>query len=290
MSHLMTSTCVTLTCLLALTCAAVAAPKGTDLVKAQLLADVSAIKPGEPFHIGVLLKIEPKWHVYWINPGDSGQATEVQFTAPAGFQVGELRFPVPKQFMQTGDIVGYGYEDQVMLWATVTAPATLDTREVKIDANVSWLVCEAICLPGSTDVSLTLPVSDNIAPANQKQFDEWHRRTPNAPDKSPAVKRVVHSVTSSNPDGQAHVISVIWAKSVPQDVQWFPPAGDAFTIEDATIVSGSDKLPQTTVTFTVRPLKGQTIESRTYPSVIAYTDESGNRRGVDVGVSITNNP
>ena len=48
--------------------------RSDHLVKAELLADVSSVKPGEPFTVGVLLKMKPHWHVYWKNPGDSRHA------------------------------------------------------------------------------------------------------------------------------------------------------------------------------------------------------------------------
>src|SRR5258708_19004730 len=43
-----------------------AAPAGADdsHVQCRLLTDVSAIVPGKPFMLGVLLKIDPGWHVY----------------------------------------------------------------------------------------------------------------------------------------------------------------------------------------------------------------------------------
>ena len=34
----------------------------SDLVKARLLADTTAVQPGRPFRVGVLLKIAPQWH------------------------------------------------------------------------------------------------------------------------------------------------------------------------------------------------------------------------------------
>src|SRR6266542_3180257 len=64
--------------LLALLLALLAAPAfaqsvvQTDNVRAELLADASAIKPGEPFWVGLRQTIRPKWHTYWKNPGDSG--------------------------------------------------------------------------------------------------------------------------------------------------------------------------------------------------------------------------
>ena len=38
--------------------------QGKELGKAALISDVSAIKPGQKFRLGVLYKIEPGWHIY----------------------------------------------------------------------------------------------------------------------------------------------------------------------------------------------------------------------------------
>ena len=44
--------------------------------------------------VGVLLEVEPGWHVYWMNPGDSGAPTTVSLTLPPGFTAGPVRFPL----------------------------------------------------------------------------------------------------------------------------------------------------------------------------------------------------
>src|SRR5438874_269026 len=109
--------------------AAAAAPPGKDLVAVTLLADVDSVKAGKTFNLGVLLKIKPGWHVYWKNPGDSGMATKVNWKLPQGFEVGALRFPIPTRFVQPGDVITYGYEDELLLTATVTPPKNLDAGE-----------------------------------------------------------------------------------------------------------------------------------------------------------------
>ena len=99
--------------------ASVAAAQPDDHpAKVELLANVSAIKPGEPFTVGIRFTMQPHWHVYWLNPGDSGMPPQVKWKLPEGFTVSELQFPVPKKFEQPGDMVGYGYEDEVLLTAT----------------------------------------------------------------------------------------------------------------------------------------------------------------------------
>src|SRR6185436_4838476 len=63
--------------LLMIASACEAQPANADLVKATLLADVDAIAPGGSFTLGVRLKVTPGWHVYWVNPGETGDATRV---------------------------------------------------------------------------------------------------------------------------------------------------------------------------------------------------------------------
>src|SRR5688572_13028152 len=147
-----------------------------DLVKAELLADVASVKPGEEFTLGVLLKIKPKWHIYWKYPGDAGLPTTVKWKLPdasAGAPQPELRFPLPVRFDQPGDVVGYGYKDEVLLTARVKAPEGPAGSTKEFAADVSWLVCEDICIPGKATVTLSIPVADKTMPANQELFQKW---------------------------------------------------------------------------------------------------------------------
>jgi DsbC/DsbD-like thiol-disulfide interchange protein len=45
----------------------------TDNVRAELIAEVSEVKAGEPFWVALRETIRPHWHTYWKNPGDSGR-------------------------------------------------------------------------------------------------------------------------------------------------------------------------------------------------------------------------
>ncbi len=91
-----------------------------ELVTAQMMSDVSAIAPGKAFHVGVKLKIAPGWHVYWVNPGDTGIATKINFNLPEGFTAGAVQYPIPERVDVTGGMVSYAYSDEVMLMATIT--------------------------------------------------------------------------------------------------------------------------------------------------------------------------
>lgn len=159
-------------------------PALKSLVKTELFADVSAVEAGKPFTVGVLFKIAPGWHIYWKEPGDAGLSTLIDFKAPAGFTVGELQYPQHLTFNQPGDIVGYGYKDEVMLFATVTPPAELKSdAPVTITAESSWLCCENICVPGEAKQEIQLPIG-SAAPNQETLFATWRERTPPATQPS----------------------------------------------------------------------------------------------------------
>ena len=73
-------------------CAPVAAPH----VHVDLVADAASVQPGRELSLGVRFVLEEGWHVYWRNPGDSGEAPSVEWTLPAGFAAGELEWPTPE--------------------------------------------------------------------------------------------------------------------------------------------------------------------------------------------------
>ncbi len=67
-------------------------PHGTvDLVPA-----VGSIRPGAALQVGLLFRLEPGWHIYWKNPGDSGQPPRLKWELPAGLTAGEIEWPSPK--------------------------------------------------------------------------------------------------------------------------------------------------------------------------------------------------
>src|SRR5580698_5262682 len=134
-------------------------------VHTQLLADVSAIEPGKPFRLGIKFTIDPGWHIYWTNPGDAGLPTRVKFDLPDGFSASDVQYPTPLRIEQPGNIVMFGYEDSVLLFATITPPAQLPQDfSGKFSASASWLVCSDVCIPGKSQDSISLPMSAAAAP------------------------------------------------------------------------------------------------------------------------------
>jgi thiol:disulfide interchange protein/DsbC/DsbD-like thiol-disulfide interchange protein len=137
-------------------------------VRVELVSDVAALAPGRPFWLGLRQEIAPGWHTYWINPGDSGEPAQIEWSLPTGFMAGEIAWPYPER-IPVGTAMSFGYSRDVVLPVPVTPPADLarGTR-VTLRGRASWLVCEKICIPEEAPVEITLPVAAGPAPADPR--------------------------------------------------------------------------------------------------------------------------
>ncbi len=152
-------------------------PVDTGEVVAELVSEVKGIYPGQRFDVALRLKMLPHWHVYWINPGDTGLAPQVEWQLPEGFEVGALRFPVPHR-IPTPPLVSYGYEGELFLLASVKAPEDLAVgSRSTLRAAANWLVCEDTCIPGDARLALELPVVENASGVEPAAYAEDISRT-----------------------------------------------------------------------------------------------------------------
>jgi DsbC/DsbD-like thiol-disulfide interchange protein len=152
-------------------------------VQAQLVSEVDSIRPGEPFWVGLRLRMAPEWHTYWRNPGDSGLATRLRWTLPGGFQAGPIEWPYPRAFSQ-GPVTSYGYEGEVLLPVKITPPAPLAPGQVTLATRADWLECQEACIPGRAELSLVLtvrPAAPSPSAAWAQAFAEARRRLPVKP-------------------------------------------------------------------------------------------------------------
>jgi thiol:disulfide interchange protein/DsbC/DsbD-like thiol-disulfide interchange protein len=130
----------------------------TDNVKARLISETNAIAPGQSIWVALELDIRDGWHTYWRNPGDSGQATQLSWTLPAGLTAGDIVWPAPHRF-EIAPLVNYGYGKHAMHLVKVTASPDLKAgAPVDLAAKASWLVCADVCIPENADLHLRLPV------------------------------------------------------------------------------------------------------------------------------------
>lgn len=142
---------------------AVAASGDARNVRVDLIADKTEVRGGETITVGIVETIRPGWHVYWRNPGDSGEATRVRWTSPEDLVAGDMEWPVPVK-LPFGPLVNYGYEGRAILLQQVTLPENLSEGPVMLRADIDLLVCHEICIPESGTYTLALNAGTTANP------------------------------------------------------------------------------------------------------------------------------
>jgi thiol:disulfide interchange protein DsbD len=140
-----------------------------------LIADVAWITPGSTFKLAALFKMRENWYIYWLNPGDSGTDPQIEWQLPEGFEAGQPAWPAPQRF-DSPPFATFGHLHELLLAYPVRAPETLAIDStIKISANISWLVCEDICISQNATVNLELAVKSEPPPADAKWSEEFAR-------------------------------------------------------------------------------------------------------------------
>jgi thiol:disulfide interchange protein DsbD len=156
-------------------------PHGT----VEIVAENQWIAPGSETYLGLNFKLEKGWHIYWVNPGDSGQAPRVEWHLPAGLTAGEIEWPAPRR-LGTSTIVDFGYDNSVMLLVSMHASFALPASQAtKLGAELKVLVCREICIPGKAHISLSLPIKSTPPEADARSSELFTAARNSLPRKAP---------------------------------------------------------------------------------------------------------
>lgn len=144
----------------------------------ELIVDRDLGTASREFWLGLRFELEPGWHVYWQNPGDSGGPPTVLWQPVAGLRFGDFQWPAPER-LPLGPLVNYGYTNEVVLPVKIDLTGAALPRQIA--AQAKWIVCHDICVPGQARLSIPLPVDRAEAsriPAWKRQIEAALARVP----------------------------------------------------------------------------------------------------------------
>jgi len=157
-------------------------PQRSERIEAELVAMSQWAAPGSTAVVAVRQTIQPGWHTYWRNPGDSGGATTLAWSLPAGVEADAIVWPLPqRQRLQT--LMNYGYSGEVLLPVPIRIPASARPgTSLPLTVKALFLVCsDEMCVPDELTLSLDLPIRDGAAPPTSP----WGRRIETAIETAP---------------------------------------------------------------------------------------------------------
>ena len=133
----------------------------TPQVRAELMAEHSAVAPGDTLWVALALELKPEWHTYWRTTGDSGFPTSIRWDLPEGITAGEIHWPLPERIPYI-DLMNFGYHDKVLLLAELQiADDIFSPADIQLNADATWLVCREICFPEDGVFSIPIRIEPN---------------------------------------------------------------------------------------------------------------------------------
>ncbi len=216
----------TLAVFVLISASAVAATK----TQARLVLSSDTARAGETVLAGVHLKMAPGWHTYWRYGGDSGAPTKIEWTLPTSVTAGDIQWPIPEKYIAEG-LTTYVYHDEVVLIVPLKLAADLKPGSLAIKADVKWLECEKLCIPGSAEVNANLTIGD--APklsADAPLIEKFRGRLPLAGTTFAATASWEKAA-----NGEARPLIIEWsAPGTLADADFFPYAAGDFEVGAAT--------------------------------------------------------
>ena len=172
-------------CSLAIAIATAAQETPAKHARVELLSRQSAVAAGSEIELGVHFKLDPGWHIYWVNPGDSGQPPAFKWKLPAGFTADEIQWPRPERIQTNPQIADYGYHGDVLLIVPIHVPQVTNADsdkqgKLQFAAEAKWLICREVCIPEHAQLGIALPLSAKAKedPSAAKLFAETRRLLP----------------------------------------------------------------------------------------------------------------
>jgi len=170
----------------------------------------AAARPGATVWVAIRQVVQPGWHTYWVNPGETGLPTSVSWNLPAGVSAGDILWPVPER-LTTGPIVDYGYTGASTMLVPLSVAQDAKIGAAPAKATVSWLACQQMCVPESTTISFTL----NKASGDAALFALARAALPRSFAGTAAFSRSKNELTVTMRDTALKGVSA-------NDVQFFP--------------------------------------------------------------------
>jgi thiol:disulfide interchange protein DsbD len=253
----------------------------------RLILSAETARPGDTVLAGLHLKMEPKWHTYWKNPGAAGMATEIKWELPPGITAGEIQWPLPKK-MPPDEVTTYGYENEVVLIVPLTLAADLKPGPLNLKADLKWLECKEQCIPGKGSVAATLNVSSETkASSDVAVIESWKDKLPRH-DAASAFRGTWEKPTSDDtrPLIIANQSSSGADKNIKYDsVDFYPDANDQFEVQASVEVLSA-------FSADLRLRKVVKKFSGDWPKEISgvmVVEANGQRFGSEVKIPITDN-
>lgn len=198
---------------------------------------------------GIAIQLQPGWKTYWRTSGDSGVPPRFDFSKSSNVEAVTVLWPAPQMFDDGAGGHSLGYHDQVVLPLRIVTKNA--DKPVTLRADVSYAVCEKICIPIESKLDLAFTSAVSTEDAALSAALDTVPKPANIGDPNPLtirdVKRdgaanVVVDVATADPKGVNLFVegpTPEWSLPIPTPAATSPPGVQRFTFALDGLPSGA---------------------------------------------------
>ncbi|MGC8744697.1 MAG: protein-disulfide reductase DsbD family protein [Verrucomicrobiia bacterium] len=246
---------------------------------ANLLVNLNSVKKGDEILAGVHIKPPQGWHIYWINPGESGAPPKINWSLPDGFKADNPIFQLPIKHT-LGGVTSYVIENETVLIVPIKTAPWLKEGEYILSANVEWLECKELCRPAKAKIQNKIIVGNqNVPSPDSSLITEWLKKTPYLNNYSNIISSAFGTWKKVESGGNKYGFTLEVNSQYPI-ADFFPYQNEQIDFETSTIVEKAGENRYTIKKNAI--LMGKTLPSRIDGVVTFLTKTADGREGVEV--------
>jgi suppressor for copper-sensitivity B len=147
----------------------------TEQSQVRLISATSAVGGAESLKLGLHVRLEPGWKIYWRSPGDAGFPPVLDWTGSENLAAAEIHWPAPRRFTLFG-LETFGYTDEVVFPLTVRPAQPAAGTSLRL--ALSYAICKDICIPFETSLVLALSGGEATATPFAPLIERYLARVP----------------------------------------------------------------------------------------------------------------
>jgi DsbC/DsbD-like thiol-disulfide interchange protein len=167
--------------------------------RVRLVAGAPAVKSAKSYLAGVEITLAEGWKTYWRTPGDAGVPPLFDWTGSTNVAAIVVRYPAPSRLPEPAAQT-IGYKNSVIFPVEVTPADAMQPVDLKLSAQFG--ICQEICIPAETAISLTLVPSQlegEASPALLAALERVPRPQASRRAGDPELLRVTASLDGAAP-------------------------------------------------------------------------------------------
>jgi suppressor for copper-sensitivity B len=153
----------------------------TKQTQIRLVSAQDAVGSAPTLALGLQIRLDAGWKIYWRSPGDAGIPPQFDWTGSSNLAAAEVRWPVPHRF-RLYDLDTFGYTDAVVL--PVEVRVAKPGMPLALKLKLAYGICREVCIPYDAELALDLPAGSGPESVFAPLIARYEARVPTTGDGS----------------------------------------------------------------------------------------------------------